>query len=110
MPLGYLAMAQCPPVGAWPDPKAMAGGSSLRSMVGDVNQSQLKKSASTTQKTHFIDACDFMLGLRLKAKATTNAHTDQGANECQRNPDPAVQTARGDAAEHGANVATKCQA
>ena len=107
--LFHLAIEQCPPLAAWPEPAAISGGSLRRSTGAETMKSQLKKAARPSQKT----ACNWCVVLMRppsKLVMAAHAHTDQRACKSQGHPDPAVQAAGGDAAEHGADVAAKRQA
>jgi hypothetical protein len=65
----YFAIEQCPPVGAWPDPAAMTGGSLRKSTVGEASQSHDKKPINATQKT----ILSTVMGERLGDEACSDA-------------------------------------
>src|SRR5690606_26154891 len=102
-------VAQCPPVGACPEPAAISGGSMCTLTGSETAQSHAKKPISANQKAaNNIDF--FILPPTSELKMAADANTDQRPQECHGNPNPAVQATRRDAADHGANIATKSQA
>ena len=49
--MGYFAMAQWPPLAAWPEPAAIKGGSLRKSTAAELVKSQARKRLRLIQKT-----------------------------------------------------------
>src|SRR5690606_7386583 len=96
------------PDGAWPEPAASSGGSRRRFTGEEFSQSQPRKRASASQNRSSM-VVRVRMSIPLKAEATAQTNADQRAAERQRDPNPAMDTAGGNTADHRTHVAAESQ-
>src|SRR5690606_25548936 len=107
-PTRYQNAEQWPPDGAWPEPAASSGGSRRRFTGEEFSQSQPRKRASASQNRSSM-VVRVRMSIPLEAEATAQTNADQRAAERQRDPDPAMDTAGGNTADHRTHVAAESQ-